>query len=189
MRFRCALFAALLVGGAGGTRDARADDPREAFGLPAKPPATEVSCSDGLALDCAIATDPLDRATPYALSTWLAGSYLRRLPVADATHDAVAGYALGARRDEAGVVIGGASGLENRWTIDGAPADSIRTGAADTRVPLTFLEGIMVTAGGFSARDRASTGGTIDARLVRGTKHHEVTADAWASLTRDGTVR
>src|SRR6185369_2430895 len=80
VRSRCALFAALLVGGAGGARDARADDPREAFGLPARPPAAEVSCSDGLALDCAIATDPLDRATPYALSTWLPGSYLRRQP-------------------------------------------------------------------------------------------------------------
>lgn len=189
MRFRRALIAGLLVGLAAATPDARADDPREAFGLPAQPPAAEVSCSDGLALDCAIATDPLDSATPYALSTWLPGSYLRRLPVADATHDAVASYALGASRDEVGVVIGGASGLENRWTIDGAPADSIRTGAADTRIPLTFLDGIMVTAGGFSARDRTSTGGMIDARLVRGTEHHEVSADLWAQLTRDRSVR
>jgi hypothetical protein len=196
VRLPCALIAALWVGVAGAHQARgedraadRAEDPRDVFGLAHRPPAAPVSCSDGLAFDCALATDPLDDVTPYALATWLAGDYLRHLPVADATHDQVASYALGAGRDEAGVVIGGASGLENRWTIDGAPADGVRTGAADTRVPLTFLEGIRVTAGGFSARDRASTGGTIDARLVRGTAHHEVSADVWTSLTRDASVR
>ena len=183
VRSWCALIAALLAG-----RTARADDPRDTFGLPRAQPAA-TGCGDGLAFDCAVATDPLDDATPYALSTWLPGDYLRRLPVGDARHDAVAGYALGAGRDEAGLVIGGASGLENRWTIDGAPADGIRTGAADTRVPLTFLSGVMVSAGGFSARDRASTGGAIDARLRGGTAHHEVAADAWTELTRAGTAR
>ena len=185
VRLRCALIAVLLVG-----RTARADDPRDTFGLSrAPPPPSPVTCSDGLALDCAVATDPLDDATPFALSTWLPGSYLRRLPVGDARHDAVAGYALGASRDEAGVVIGGASGLENRWTIDGAPADSIRTGGADTRVPLTFLDGVLVSAGGFSARDRASTGGTIDARLRGGTPDHEVSVDVWTELSRAPTSR
>jgi len=136
-----------------------------------------------------MATDPFDAATPYALATWLPARYLRQLPVGDATHDQVASYALGAGRDEAGVVIGGASGLENRWTIDGAPADNLRTGAADTRVPLAFLDGVMVQTGGFSARDRASTGGTIDARLVRGTASHEITVDLWAQASRDPSVR
>ena len=51
------------------------------------------------------------------------------------------------------------------------------------RIPLSFLDGILVTAGGFSARDRTSTGGTIDARLKRGTADHEVTVDVWGSLT------
>ena len=166
---------------------APAENPRDVFGLP-RPPAAQPSCNDGLALDCAVATDPLDPATPYALSTWLSRDYLRRLPVADATHDLVASYALGAGRDGAGVVIGGASGLENRWTIDGAPADNLRTGAADTQVPIQFLDGISVSAGGFSARDRASTGGTIDARLRRGTAHHEVEVDVWTTLARAPSV-
>lgn len=165
----------------------RAANPRDAFGLPPAP-AAQPSCGDGLAFDCAMATDPLDPATPYALSTWLPRDYLRRLPVADATQDQVAGYALGASRDGAGVVIGGASGLENRWTIDGAPADNVRTGAADTQVPIQFLDGISVSAGGFSARDRVGTGGTIDARLRRGTEHHEVEVDAWATQARTPSV-
>ncbi|TMQ15828.1 MAG: TonB-dependent receptor [Deltaproteobacteria bacterium] len=187
MRFRRALIAALGV--LAGAPGARADEPRDAFGLPPRPAEPRASCGDGLAPDCAMATDPLDEATPYGLATWLPGSYLRRLPVGDATHDAVASYALGVGRDEAGLVIGGASGLENRWTIDGAPADNIRTGAVDTRVPLAFLDGIMVSAGGFSARDRASTGGAIDARLRRGTADHEVSAEAWTSLSRAATLR
>jgi hypothetical protein len=194
VRFCCALLAGLLAGRAAHPSEARAearpDDPRDTFGLGKRPPpATLPGCDDGLAFNCAIATDPLDDATPYGLSTWLPASYLRRLPVADATHDAVAWYALGASRDDAGPVFGGGSGLENRWTVDGAPADNLRTGAADTRIPLAFLEGILVTAGGFSARDRASTGGTIDARLRRGTAHHELSADVWTQLTRAGRDR
>jgi hypothetical protein len=182
VQFRCALIATVVVGAAAGAPPARAEDPRDVFGLPPAPAAP--SCGDGLAFDCAIATDPLDAATPYALATWLPRDYLRQLPVADATQDTVASYALGAFRDASGVVIGGATGLENRWTIDGAPADNIRTGAVDTLVPIQFLDGIWISAGGFSARDRVSTGGTIDARLRRGTEHHEIEVDAWTGLSR-----
>jgi len=179
------MIAGLLVGAAP-RGAARADDIRDQFGLgKGAPQRTLPSCDDGLAFNCAVASDPLDAATPYALATWLPGDALRRLPVGDATHEQVAGFALGAHADEAGPIFGGATGLENRWTIDGAPADSLATGAAETRVPLAFLDGLRVTAGGFSARDRASTGGTIDARLRRGTPTHELAADVSASWSRD----
>ncbi|HZJ68193.1 MAG TPA: hypothetical protein VFD36_32050, partial [Kofleriaceae bacterium] len=211
MRFRRALLAGLLAGGAALAPAARADPPappapparpaptsapasssdlRDEFGLgkPA-PQAASAECGDGLSSGCAVATDPLDDATPYALSTWLPARALLRLPVGDATHEAVAPYALGASRDGAGALFGGATGLDNRWTIDGAPADSVRTGGVDTRVPLAFLDGVSIAAGGFSARDRASVGGTIDARLVRGTPHHELAADAWLSIARAASPR
>src|SRR5512144_526234 len=97
VRSCCALLAGLLAGRAAAVPQARADDPRDAFGLRKRPPPAELpSCDDGHAFNCAIATDPLDDATPYGLSTWLPGSSLLRLPVADATHDGVAWYALGA---------------------------------------------------------------------------------------------
>jgi hypothetical protein len=153
-------------------------DPRDVFGLPAKAPQT-VDCRDGKDFGCAAATDPLADGTTFGLTTWLDARYLLSLPVGDATHDQVAHYALGVGRDEVGLVIGGATGLENRWTIEGAPTESVRTGAAETRVPLAFLDGILVTAGGFAARDRVSTGGTIEARLRKGGAHHEVEAYAW----------
>lgn len=186
MRRLCALLAGLLTG----TTAAHADpeDLRSTFGL-GPPAAPTAACDNGHAFDCALATDRLDDATPYALSTWLPATYLRSLPSADRTHDAFASYALGAGRDGAGTTFGGATGLENRWTIDGAPADAIRTGGVDTQIPLGFLDGILVTAGGFSARDRTSTGGTIDARLKRGTADHEVAVDVWGSLTGTALTR
>ncbi|HEV7558985.1 MAG TPA: TonB-dependent receptor, partial [Kofleriaceae bacterium] len=88
--------------------------------------------------------------------------------------------------DDIGPSFGGATGLENRWTINGAPADDIKTGGVGTRLPLIFLDGIQVTAGGFSARDRTSTGGTIDAQLIGGSDHHEIQGYAWLSYNFNG---
>lgn len=187
MRCRRALIASLA--GLLASRTAAADDPRDLFGLDAAPREAPPSCDDGRAFGCAGATDPLDEVSPYALRTWLPASYLLELPVADVRHDAVAHWALGAGRDDIGPSFGGATGLENRWTIEGAPADHLRTGNVETRVPLTFLDGLLVTAGGFAARDRTSTGGTIDAQLRRGTPTHELVAHAWGRLTLDPRTR
>ena len=57
---------------------------------------------------------------------------------------------------------------------------------ADTHVPLIFLDGILVTPGGFSARDRTSTGGTVDAQLIRGGDHHVVDGYAWLGVQGAG---
>ena len=175
---------ALLVG------EARADNPRDLFGLGKdKQPAEKASCDDAKTLGCSTATDDLDPVSPYAIRTWLPSSYLLKLPVADARVDAIAHYGVGASRDEAGPAFGGASGLENRWTIEGAPTESFRTGNFETRVPLTFTQGVLITAGGFAARDRASTGGTIDVQLRRGTAAHEVEAHVWGGISGEPTRR
>lgn len=156
-------------------------DPRDSFGFAAKSPAP-LDCASDRDVGCAQATAPFADQVPFALTTWLPAAYLLSLPVGHATHDDVASYALGAARDDAGPNFGG-NGLENRWTIDGAPADDVRTGAADARIPLPFLDGIVVTAGGFAARDRTSTGGTIEARLKRGTPTPELDVRTWVELT------
>lgn len=155
------------------------------FGLgPTEAPAPE-TCADWRRYACAVSTDPLDDESPQALRTWLAREYLMRLPTAYARHDSVAHYAIGASRDDAGPTFGGGNGLENRWFIGGAPSESLRTGASETRVPLAFMEGMTVVAGGFGARDRASFGGTVDVELRRGTPTHEVEAYVWGGLTAD----
>jgi hypothetical protein len=170
---------------------ARADDPRDLFGLskPAPEAASTVDCATGSAASCTYATDPLAEAPPaYALATWLPARYLLSLPVADATHEQVAAYALGAATDGAGIVLGGATGAENRWTLDGAPIDDVRSGTAGTRIPLVFLDGMLVTAGGFAARDRTSTGGTIDARLRKGGATPTLEAYAWVGQSADAAT-
>lgn len=169
--------------GLGGAPAPAPADPRDVFGLGRKPVAPPPSCDDGRTFGCAMALDPFDEVSPYALRSWLSADYLLRLPVGDARHDAVASFALGASRDEAGPYFGGASGLENLWTIEGAPGESLRTGNVETRLPLTFIDSLLVVAGGFAARDRASTGGTIDARLRRGGDRRELDAHAWLTLT------
>lgn len=156
-------------------------DPRDAFGFKHSP-APPADCRDGRDFGCAQATEALAAPVPFALSTWLPAAYLLTLPVAAATHDEAASYALGASRDDVGPHFGG-NGLENRWTVEGAPADNVRTGAADTRIPLAFLDGILVTAGGFAARDRVSTGGIIEARLKRGTHNHQLDVRTWAGIS------
>jgi hypothetical protein len=190
VRTRVVLLAGVLA-----SRAAHAeDDPRDLFGLGKKPkedtPAeAKIDCDLPHTFGCATVTDPLDDTSPYGLATWLPADYLRRLPTANATHDSVAHYAAGASRDETGPSFGGATGLENRWTIDGAPSDDIRTGGADTQIPLTFLDGIMVMAGGFTARHRTSTGGTIDAQLIRGGTEHVLATEVWGGISGDGRRR
>ena len=124
--------------------------PEDLFGLK-KDAQAALDCGDGREFGCATATDPFADRVPYALDQWLPASYLLSLPIADATQDQVASFALGVGRDEAGVTCGGSNGLENRWLIDGAPADDLRTGAVGTRVPVTFIDGLWVTVGGFAA--------------------------------------
>jgi hypothetical protein len=186
VRRRVVLLAGVLV-----SRTALGDDPRDLFGLgkDRKPADEKLTCDQPHTFGCATIDDPFDDASPYGLTTWLPASYLRSLPTANSTHDSVAHYALGANRDEAGPAFGGATGLENRWTIEGAPSDGIRTGSSDTHVPLTFLSGITVVAGGFTARDRTSTGGTIDAQLVRGGATHVLDTEVWAGIASAGPRR
>jgi hypothetical protein len=182
---RIVLIASLLSSGI-----ASADDPRaDVFGMKPKAKEPEESCEDGRTFGCSTATDRFDPVSPALLRTWLSSEYLLALPVADARQFDVAHFATGASRDEAGPYFAGATGLENTWTIEGAPVENLRTGNLETRVPLTFMTGMLVSAGGFAARDRVGLGGSIDVELVRGGDKHEVEAYAWAGLSEDARER
>lgn len=179
-------IALTTIGGL--ARVSNAEDPRDLFGL--KPKVVEkVDCTDGHTFGCATTTDPFDQVSPYALRTWLPSTYVLRLPVADARHDDIIGFAAGAGRDDAGPTFGGATGLENTWTVEGAPTESLRTGNVETRIPVPFTTGVLVTAGGFAARDRAGLGGSIDVELVRGGTKHVALAYAWTGLTANARDR
>ena len=172
------MTAVVVALGAIGTTPAYADDPHDLFGLKPTKPVEEAKPAD-----------PLDPVSPFGLVTHLTAAYLQRLPVGDTTVDSVAHWALGASRDETGPVFGGATGLENRWTIEGSPVDSIRANASDIRLPLLFVDTITIGAGGWTARDRVGLGGTIDATLVRGGDTHEVRTAAFGGLSADARQR
>jgi hypothetical protein len=171
-------MAAVVIALGALTTPAFAEDPHDLFGLK---PTKKV--------DEEKPADPLDPASPFGLFTRLTGDYLQRLPVGDTTTDSVAHWALGASRDETGPVFGGATGLENRWTIEGAPVDSIRANASDIRVPLLFVQGITIGAGGWAARDRVGLGGSIDVQLVRGGDKHDVRVAAFGGLSANARER
>jgi hypothetical protein len=171
---------------------APAGDPRDVFGLGRKDRERELAtCAAPRALPCPWASgdagEDADRGdggddpvrAPAAVVTRLSRARLDRIPLADADVDGAAALAVGGARDDVGAFYGGATGLENRWTLDGAPIDSPRTGALDSRVPLAFVDHVTVTTAGMSARTRAGTGAVIDAALVAGGASHRARAQAW----------
>jgi hypothetical protein len=161
---------------AGGTT---ADDARALFDLPPPKAAPAETCGALGSFGCVMPTDPMEAFAPAAVGDVLAASWLADLPRADATHDRLAAYVAGTSQDAIGLFVPGVSAIENRWLVEGAPAEDLRTGNAGTRVPLAFLASIGVATGGFAARDRASTGAIVDAELRRGGASHEVEAAAW----------
>ena len=190
--FRRAASVGLVLAALGGTAAAQdaPGDPRDLFGLGEvhDAPAT---CAEATALPCPFDARDGDRGGPAALTTTLAAARLERLPLVDAGLDVVAQLVVGAGRDDTGAFFGGATGVENRWLLDGAPIDSPRTGALSTRVPLYFLDRVIVTTGGFSARDPAATGAVVDARLREGGDHTRIAGHAWigAGATPRSTAR
>ncbi len=170
---------------------ASADNPRDLFGLgPKKPDGKPAGAAAKPAAPAALppVTQPLEQS-PAAVRWSASATQLLRLPTGDLPHDAMAVLAMGVGRDDAGVVIGGASGLENRWTIGAAPIDDVSTGGASTGLPLQFLDQLHVQIGGFAAHDRVSTGGVIDAELRRGGPRHHLKIWGSYGLAADRTER
>lgn len=163
----------------------------ELFGR--KPKHRAPGCGEATALPC----PRRDDAAPAAVETTLGQAYLRRLPLGDGDLASAAALTLGAGRDDVGVFFGGATGLDTRWTVDGAPIDAAYTGGLGLNLPLAFLERVTIGTAGFGAASPASVGGVVDATLVRadGATRGEVTAwlgagrvAAWLPRTRDQYV-
>lgn len=155
-------------------------DPRDLFGFDRKPRKPPPGCAEATKLAC----PRRDGAAPAAVETYLTRAYLRRLPLADADVGAAAALALGATRDGAGLAWSGASSLDNRWFLDGAPVDAPRFGDLTTEIPIGFLAGLRIRTAGFSARDGAALGATIDAELREGGDHHGGEARVWLGAGR-----
>lgn len=154
--------------------DGADDGARDLFGLD-EPAETAPTCADARSLPCPGA----DERAPATWLTRITAERLARLPLAAADLDSVAGLAVGAGRDDPGVHYAGATSVDNRWLLDGAAIDSPRLGTLSVRVPLAFIEEVVIATGGFSVRDRAATGAVIDARLREGGDQHDARASVW----------
>ncbi len=163
-------------------REAAEKARRELFGFD-EPKDVPATCETAESLPCPVDLRPVrERMAPAAWTTRLTRQALERLPLATADLDGAAGLAVGAGRDDAGVHYAGATSVDNRVLVDGAAVESPRTGALDTRVPLLFVDELVITSGGFSVRDRAATGAVIDARLREGGDAHLAEGGLWLGV-------
>lgn len=185
--------AAIAGGGAARADDGAADDgddppaataPENVFGFDPTPRKPPPSCDEATRLAC----PRRDGTAPAAIETTLGRGYLRRLPVADGDAVLAASHVLGATRDDAGLSWSGASSLDNRWTLEGAPIDEPQFGIMGTRIPIDFIAAVRTRTAGFGARDHAALGATIDVTLREGGPRHDGEARAWLGAGRSPTT-
>ncbi|MEZ4402907.1 MAG: hypothetical protein R3B06_22995 [Kofleriaceae bacterium] len=156
------------------TSAAAAPSPRAQFGLPtpARAPAT---CADAALVPC----PRRDGDAPAAVAPVITRAYLRRLPLADADLGAAAGLVAGAGRDDAGTFFGGATGVDTRYAVDGAPIDAPFTGGLGLTVPIDFLASLRIGVAGLGVASGVGVGGQVDGELRAGGATHQAEARAW----------
>lgn len=150
----------------------------ELFGR--KPKKRAPGCAEATALPCPRRDDD----APAAVATTLGRAYLQRLPLGDGDLASAAALTLGAGRDEVGVFFAGATGLDTRWTVDGAPIDAAYTGGLALNLPLAFLDRVTIGQAGFGAGSLAGVGGVVDATLVGAATATTGEVTAWLGAGR-----
>ena len=89
-----------------------------------------------------------------------------------------------------GIMIDGASGSENRFTVDGLDTTNLRNGTLSGQVLTDFVDQVQVKSSGYNAEYRATTGGVVSAITRSGTNkfNGELGAyynnDAWLGHVR-----
>ena len=68
-----------------------------------------------------------------------------------------------------GVNIGGATGLENKYLIDGVEVTDPLFGATGTNLPYNFIKEIQVESGGYGAQSYSTMGGLLNVITYTGT--------------------
>ncbi|MFN0253452.1 MAG: TonB-dependent receptor domain-containing protein [Kofleriaceae bacterium] len=81
----------------------------------------------------------------------------------------VAGNTPGTHNDGVGLAVGGATGLENRFLVDGIDITGLTYGQQGTPVLTEFIEEIEVISGGFGAEWGRAVGGIINTITKSGT--------------------
>jgi hypothetical protein len=79
------------------------------------------------------------------------------------------------------VNIGGATGFENKYFVDGVEVTDPLIGASGTNLPYNFIREIEVKAGGYEAESRSSLGGLLNVVTYSGT--NEIHGSAFGFYT------
>lgn len=82
------------------------------------------------------------------------------------------------------VNIGGATGFENKYFVDGVEVTDPLIGATSTNLPYNFIKEIEVKAGGYEAQSRSALGGLINVVTYSGTNEFHGSAFAFYTSNR-----
>ncbi len=94
---------------------------------------------------------------------------LESLPVPGDTFQSALGSVPGSSNDGAGVAFSGASGLENRYIVDGNDITGLTFGNVGTPVLNEFIHEIIAVTGGYNAEYGRATGGIVNIITRSGT--------------------
>lgn len=79
--------------------------------------------------------------------------------------------------------IGGGTGYENKYFIDGVDVTDPTVGKSSTDLPYNFIREVHVRSGGYEAEYRGSLGGVVDVITLSGTNHFQ--GEAFGFYTND----
>lgn len=107
---------------------------------------------------------------------------IENLPLGNTTFDSLIEKAPGAFVDPSGSVsIGGATGLENQYVLDGVNITGMEYGQLGSRLSSTFVRELQINSAGYAAEYGGAMGGTINVITKSGSNDPHATANlSWA---------
>jgi len=123
----------------------------------------------------------IDVGSSRLATSWDAQA-IENLPLANTTFEALIEKAPGAFVDPSGSVsLGGATGLENQYVLDGVNVTGLEYGQLGTRLSSTFVRELQINSAGYAAEYGGAMGGTVNVITKSGSNENHATANlSWA---------
>ncbi len=105
-----------------------------------------------------------------AVSTQISMEEARQIPVGDTSRDftSVVEMSPTASRDSSGISLAGTSGVESKYTVEGANVNNPSFGSVGATIVQEFIDTVEVTESGYDAEFGGASGGQVSARLQSG---------------------
>jgi outer membrane receptor protein involved in Fe transport len=117
-----------------------------------------------------VAAAPAIDPVSTAIGSGLDASQFEQLPISRRDYQSIIKILPHANESFVGdaVAIGGSTGLENTYYVDGANVTDLTFGARGTRLPWNFIESVRIRTGGYQAEYGKALGGIVDAVTYSG---------------------